>query len=167
MDISRWFERIYSEEDFGRGIATSLSAAIGLTTYLVVGDPMVAIFGTVVMFPIARIVASALHKRGMQRAETAQKNRGIRETYERLSEGEKRVIKVFLDAGGTLITWGQFNRAGLPVSGIESLIQRQLLWSTVTADGMTEAFSIDTAIFDIAREMDVQNPQITQSNPDA
>jgi hypothetical protein len=41
-----------------------------------------------------------------------------------------------------------------PVSSaaIESLIQRELLWTSITADGMRETFALDTEIFDAAND---------------
>jgi hypothetical protein len=41
-----------------------------------------------------------------------------------------------------------------PVSSasVESLIQREVLWTSMTADGMQETFALNSAIYDIGNE---------------
>lgn len=46
------------------------------------------------------------------------------------------------------MTWGQFNRSKISSSAVETLIQRELLSTSVTADGMTETFVLDVCLFD-------------------
>lgn len=153
FDFDKWVERIYTEEDFGRGVATSLSGTIGLAVYLLTDDAIVAIFATLIMFPLTRITAAALHRRGAEQAAASDKAKQFEDVYGRLSDEERRVIAGYIEAGGTVMTWGQVNRSDLSRAAIETLIQRELMWSTVTADGMTEAFAISTDIFDVARNI--------------
>jgi hypothetical protein len=51
------------------------------------------------------------------------------------------------------MTWGQINKSDTQFSAIESLMQRELLHSSVTADGMTETFVSDQDIFDMDRSI--------------
>lgn len=44
------------------------------------------------------------------------------------------------------------NEEPVTLAGGESLQQRELLWTSMTADGMTETFVLDSDIFDIAYE---------------
>jgi len=72
--------------------------------------------------------------------------------YGRLSEHEKAVVQAFVQTGGSVLTWGQVNQLGLPGNGIESLIQREVAWTSMTADGMRETFALDSAIFDVGQK---------------
>jgi hypothetical protein len=56
MKLDRWIERVYSERDIGRGIATSAAGASGLVTYLLCKDVVIAVFVTVILFPLGRIM---------------------------------------------------------------------------------------------------------------
>lgn len=50
------------------------------------------------------------------------------------------------------MTWTQMNNEAAPSAGVESLIHRELLRTSTTADGMRETFVINESIFDIANE---------------
>ncbi len=60
------------------------------------------------------------------------------------------MVAAFVDAGGTTLTFSQINRLDLSSAAIESLVQRELLWTSVMSDGMTESFVLDMALFDKA-----------------
>ena len=70
--LEKWAERIYSESDFGRGVATSISGAIGLSTYLFFNDWVIALFSVMISFPIIRIAASSSYKWNQDRAQQSQ-----------------------------------------------------------------------------------------------
>jgi hypothetical protein len=57
------------------------------------------------------------------------------------------VVQAFVQAGGSVLTWSHINALDLRGPAIESLINRQLLSTDVTADGMRETFVLDLAIF--------------------
>ena len=69
MDLNWLVERVYNERDPGRGIATSAAGTTGLTTYLYWEDWVVAGFVTIIVFPIGRILASAIHSHWNQSRE--------------------------------------------------------------------------------------------------
>lgn len=141
--LDKWAERVYTETDFGRSVATSVAGAVGLVVYLFVDDWVIAAFSAIIAFPIARIVASGLHTRSS--------GRYAERVYEQLSDGEKDVVQGFVDAGGCVLTWGQVNKMSVPSASVESLIQRRLLWTSMTADGMRETFVLDDALFDVGQ----------------
>ncbi len=147
--IEKWADRVYSESDFGRGIATSISGVIGLVVYLFINDWVIAAFSSLISFPIIRILASSInekYKRKNERKITEEKASYI---FNKLSNEELDVIKAFVEYGGSVLTWGQVNKLPIQPSAIESLIQRELMWTSVMADGVTETFALNTNIFDL------------------
>jgi len=52
--------------------------------------------------------------------------------------------------GGSVVTWGQMNRAKCLFSAIESLRQRGFLQPYAAMDGMTETFELHQELFDYA-----------------
>ena len=144
----KWAERIYSEADIGRSIATSGAGAVGLIIYLLSSDFAIAAFSAIIVFPAIRLLASFLHQRAENLAKLKNQKDGIQRIYARLSPGEREVVAAFLKAGGSVMTWGQMNRSETKFSAIESLIRRELLHSSVSADGITETFVLDQDIFD-------------------
>ena len=151
MNIGRWFERIYSESDIGRSIATSVSGLVGLGIYLYYQDWVIGAFALIVAFPIARIVASVLHTRYLKLRQSSENRDETKELFERLSHEEQSVIRAFVRHGGCTVTWNQVNRSqDFTATGIESLTTRDLVHSSVMADGMTETFVLNTDLFDYA-----------------
>ncbi|MGD8113207.1 hypothetical protein [Vibrio sp. TRT 17S01] len=148
--LEKWAERIYSESDFGRGVATSISGAIGLSTYLFFNDWVIALFSVMISFPIIRIAASSSYKWNQDRAKQKSIERALECTFSGLTEHEKLVVAAFVDAGGTALTFSQINRLDLSSAAIESLVQRELLWTSVMSDGITESFVLDMALFNKA-----------------
>lgn len=57
------------------------------------------------------------------------------------------MITAFVEVGGTALAFSQVNRLGLSSSAIESLVQKELLWTLVRSDGMTESFVLDMALY--------------------
>ncbi|MBS1142619.1 MAG: hypothetical protein H6R14_25 [Proteobacteria bacterium] len=146
--IEKWADRVYGETDFGRNIATSLSGLLGLGVYLYFGDWVIAAFAAIIFFPVARITASAIHLRLSRNALLRAKQCDALRTFDSLSEEERAVVSEFANAGGCVLTWSQMNNCCVSASAIESLIQRDLLSTSMTADGMRETFVLEPAIFD-------------------
>ena len=111
MTLDRWIERIYSDRDIGRGIATSAAGAIGLTTYLYWEDLVVAGFVTIIVFPIGRILASAIHSHWNQSRERNRSMEQLKDLVDTLGREERAVIQAFVWHGGSVITWGECNRS--------------------------------------------------------
>lgn len=150
--LDKWAERIYAETDVGRSIATSVAGVVGLSVYLLSSDWVIAVFSAVIAFPLVRLIATGLHARVVRRAQGQMELEEAERIYARLSEHEKIVVQAFVQAGGSVLTWGQVNQLGLPGNGIESLIQREVAWTSTTADGMRETFALDSAIFDVGQK---------------
>ncbi|MCM8813902.1 MAG: hypothetical protein NC924_08225 [Candidatus Omnitrophica bacterium] len=151
-DIEKWADRVYSETDFGRSIATSGAGIIGLVTYLFFNDWVTAAFSTIISFPIIRLVSAGIHEKVNRRRKHAIEREEAEHIYKRLSESEKEVVQAFVRAGGSVMTWDQMNNQPVPSASIESLIQREVIWTSMTADGMRETFALNSAIFDIGNE---------------
>ncbi|MBU4045314.1 MAG: hypothetical protein KJ572_03125 [Gammaproteobacteria bacterium] len=149
--LDKWAERVYAETDFGRSVATSAAGLLGLCIYLYWGDWVIAAFCSIIFFPIVRLVASALHSIFSESAERKAKRKHAEDLYIRLSQDEKAVVSEFVMGGGCVLTWGQVNNLSLPGAGVESLIQREILWTSMTADGMRETFVLDSDVFDIGQ----------------
>ncbi len=147
--LEKWAERVYSETDFGRSIATFVSGVIGLVVYLFSDDVVIAAFSSLIAFPVSRLISASLHERFMRSRERRIERQEAENAYDSLSEEEKEVVQAFVGAGGCVLTWTQANN--LPISGnaIDSLVQREMLWPSVTVDGMRETFNLDPMLFTI------------------
>ncbi|MHA5498451.1 hypothetical protein ACVSNS_01465 [Pseudomonas aeruginosa] len=150
--IAKWADRIYAESDFGRSVATSVSGVIGLIVYLALSDWVISAFSTIITFPIIRILSSGLHEKFNRSKKRALEHEEMLYEFNRLSITEHEILKAFVRAGGSVMTWTQMNNEVVPSAGVESLIHRELLHTSTTADGMRETFVINERIFDIANE---------------
>tara|TARA_R110000782_G_scaffold191537_1_gene281337 strand:+ start:341 stop:808 length:468 start_codon:yes stop_codon:yes gene_type:complete len=146
--VEKLAERIYIETDFGRSIATTLAGIIGLGVYLAYGDWVIAAFSSVISFPIVRLIASGLHEKATRKKIRRAEREEAEYRYGQMSADEKDVVQYFVEQGGCVLTWSQINNSPLNTTAIESLIQRDLLSTSVTADGMRETFVLDAAMFD-------------------
>lgn len=147
--IEKWAERVYAETDFGKSIATSLAGVVGLVVYLFFGDWAIAAFATIIFFPVARLTATSIHTRIARNANRRARRNDAEHTFSTLSDDEQAVVAEFVNAGGCVITWSQANRSPISGTAIESLIQRELLSTSMTADGMRETFVLEPALFEI------------------
>jgi ABC-type multidrug transport system fused ATPase/permease subunit len=125
--IEKWAERVYAESDFGRNIATSLSGAIGLVVNLVTDDWVVAVFSTIISFPIIRIVSTGINEKVERRKQRNIGKENALPIYGFLSDEEKEIINSYVRAGGSVLTWGQMNNQEVSSAAIESLIQREVI----------------------------------------
>jgi hypothetical protein len=147
--IEKWAERVYGETDFGRSVATSLSGVLGLVIYLYAKDWVIAAFVSVICFPLLRLAATAIHTRVARGSASRARKSDAEHIYKCLSDEERLVISEFVKAGGCVLTWHQTNNSPMSSAAIESLMQRDLLSTSVTADGMRETFVLDPALFDV------------------
>ncbi|MBD3617454.1 MAG: hypothetical protein HUJ22_12870 [Gracilimonas sp.] len=146
----KWIERIYSETDFGKSVATTIAGIIGLIIYIKFNDWVIAAFSLIISFPLFRLIASHIHKKIDNKEKERQEKEKAKNSYKKLSDIEKEVVKAFVENGSCVMTWSQFNQSDLPSSGIESLIQRGILNTSMTADGMKETFVLEESVFDAA-----------------
>lgn len=149
-NLDKWMERVYGETDFGRSIATSVAGSVGLIVYLVVDDWVISAFSAIIAFPIARLLSTWLYERARRAADRQLVHERATSAYAALSDQERQVVAAFAKAGGSVLTWSQVNALPLSGSAIESLLQRELLSTSMTADGMRETFVLDSAVFDAA-----------------
>ena len=68
------------------------------------------------------------------------------------------MLRAFVDAGGAALSYSQINRADVARSAVESLVLRGVLSNTVLSDGMTEAFVMETQVFDTAQRAFAATP---------
>lgn len=148
--IDKWMDRVYGETDFGRSVATSVAGLVGLTTYLLLGDWIVSAFVSIIVFPLVRLLSTWLYESRRRVMQMQLERKEAVGTYERLSDEEQEVVEAFVHAGGSVMTWSQVNSLSLPSSAVESLMQRQFLTTSMTADLVRETFVLDSAIFDAA-----------------
>lgn len=147
--IEKWAERVYAEADFGRSVATSLAGLLGLGVYLWRSDWVLAAFISIIFFPIVRIAATAIHERFARTSKRRTDRENARHVYSCLSAEELAAVSTFVSAGGCVLTWGQINRSPASGNAIESLLQRGVLSTSMTADGMRETFVLDPDLFDV------------------
>ena len=150
--IEKWADRVYAENDFGRSVAISGSGLIGLVVYLLTNDWVISAFSTIISFPIIRLISTGINERFERRKQRTIEKENALLLFNRLSDEEKEVIKSFVSAGGSVLTWGQMNNEQVSSAAIESLIQREALWTSMTADGMRETFALNSHLFDIGNE---------------
>ncbi|WP_394148025.1 hypothetical protein [Shewanella atlantica] len=150
--IEKWADRVYAENDFGRSMATSIAGLIGLVVYLLSKDWVIAAFASIITFPVIRIFASSFNEKVERNKKRKAEKEELENLYNKLSLDEKNVIESFVKAGGSVLTWTQMNNQDVSSSGVESLIQREILWTSYTADGMRETFVLDSNVFDICNK---------------
>ena len=147
-----WIVRaIYSEEDFGRSVATTVAGIVGLVVYTISGDWVVAIFGAVIAFPVCRVVASAAHARLKRKYAESRKRAEAEAMMSSFSSEEREVLRSFVRAGGACVSWSQANTLPFPRPALNSLMARGVLHTSVMEDGMTESFVLDVDLFDEAQ----------------
>lgn len=150
MNFDRLVERIYSESDPGRGVATTVAGATATTIYLYWNDWAVAALIGVTVFPVAKIAASAFYSNWMRSRRRIGDQAEMKELFDKLAFEEKHLVQAFVWHGASVMTWGDCNRWEVSRSAIDSLIQRGVASVTQTADGIDEAIALDTGLFDYA-----------------
>jgi ABC-type multidrug transport system fused ATPase/permease subunit len=151
-ELGKWADRVYAENDFGRSIATSVSGVIGLITYLITSDWVLSALSLIIVFPIIRIFSTGVNERLERNKLRAVEKEKLEYSLNRLTDEELQVVQVFVSAGGSVLTWNQMNNVDVASAGVESLMKRDLIFTSSTADGMRETFVLDQEIFDIAYE---------------
>jgi len=155
MNLEELIKTVYSENDFSRSIATALAGVAGLLSYNWRGDWVISAFTAMVVFPVTRIIAQAVHTNWASRQEKSEKQRKLREQFDRYSSEEKKILRFFVEAGGACVSWGYVNTSPLPFPrpALNSLMQRGVICTSVMEDGMAESFVLDIDVFDIAQNV--------------
>ena len=107
MNLDRWAARIYDERDIGRGIATTLAGVGGLSAYLRWGDWVIAAFVAIIVFPVGRIAASAVHTRWVRSRDRRRTQGEIEDVFNGLGSEEWATVQAFVWHGGSVMTWSE------------------------------------------------------------
>ena len=91
--MEKWADRVYPETDFGRSIATSVAGVIGLVTYLLVKDWVIAAFSSIISFPIIRIIATSFNEKYKRNSERKISEEDASYLFGKLSDEEVEVVK--------------------------------------------------------------------------
>ena len=154
MNFDRWAERIYSESDFGRNVAITVAGTAGLATYFYWNDLVVSAFVTIIVFPVSKTLASALHSNLVRSRERRHSKKPIKVLFDNLGKEERDVVQAFVWHGGVSIMWGEVNRSPhFSNTGIDSLVNRGLVQLSTTADWTTETFVLDDQLFEYAQSV--------------
>ena len=155
MKLDKLIATIYAEQDFGRSIATTFAGIVGLTTYLCGADWVVAVFAAVIAFPVCRVVSSALHSNWKQKHTEIVKQVEATALFHKFSPEERKVLKLFVHAGGACLSWDYlgsmkhvFSRAAL-----DSLIVRRVLRHSELDDQTPNSVVLDIETFDLAQRV--------------
>ena len=171
MNWDKLIASIYSEQDFGRSIATTVAGIVGLVMYLLVSDWVIALFASIIAFPVCRVISSALHSKWKQKHIDVLKRLKAEKEFSRFSQQERQVIEFFVREGGACVSWGRVNNSQLPFprAGLNSLIARDLVRASVMEDGMSESFVLDIDTFDYAQtalRTNKESKQLESPHPD-
>lgn len=142
---------MYTPKLMLHGVATSISGVIGLGVYLTTSDWVIAAFCVLIAFPIIRVLASRITDRAARDAQRRIDLEEAEAAFRRLSDDEKTVVKAFVQNGGSVMTIPEINSLSLPAAAVETLVQREYIRTSLTADGMQATLVLDTAIFDHAQ----------------
>ena len=152
MNIAKWFERIYTEKNIGRGVATSVAGIAGLIIWYFSKDWIATVLVLVAVYSTAQIVADPIHHRLTLARQRRDRKKHMEELFDQLGWEEHAVVQEFVRHGSSVVTWGVFNKSqNFSLPGIESLINRGLAQQSLTADGITETFVLDADLFGYAQ----------------
>lgn len=147
--LDKWAERIYSETDVGRSVATSIAGLTGLATYLATTDWVISAYCSIIVFPVVRLMSASFHRRLQAAAERHQRELELERVFDSLSVDEKAVVEAFVVSGSAVMLWRDANESDISALAIESLIQRKLASTSMTADGLRETFVLSTQLFNV------------------
>jgi hypothetical protein len=154
MNYEKLLTAIYAEEDLGRSVAIAVAGVTGLVVYRLSADWVTAVFSSVILFPLARVAATAMHSRWKsKRSETAQALSAETE-FNRFSPEERQILEFFVRQGGCCVSWSAVNRSEFPFprAALNSMMERGLVRTSVMEDGMTESFVLKVEMFDVAQK---------------
>lgn len=154
MDHEKLITAIYAEEDPGRSVATAVAGIGGLMAYRLSLDWVVAFFSAVILFPLARVIATAAHSRWKAKRSEATQAAKTEAEFNSFSLQERQILEFFVRQGGCCVSWGAVNSSEFPFprAALNSLMERGIVRTSVMEDGMTEAFALHVDTFDMAQK---------------
>jgi hypothetical protein len=156
MDIDKWADRIYLEEDFGKNVATIISGLCGLIIYLVEKDFSLAAFVTIIIFPAVKIITNILRNKHLKINEQLDREnakKAIDQTVKDLTDQERLVIHEFVKYKSSVMSekYIKMNSVFLPDGAVKSLIEREYI--TEQSFGLSGSFDLklNIVIFEAGR----------------
>jgi len=156
MDIDKWADRIYLEEDFGKNIATTVSGSLGLIIYLFKSDFALAAFVAIIVFPFVKIVSNALRDKYIKKKEALDQEsarRAIDQTIKNLTDQERLVIHEFVNYKSSVMSnkYIQMNSVFLPDGAVKSLMERDFLTEKFYGASGQYDLKLNLVIFEAGR----------------
>lgn len=102
INVNKLIEIIYSEKDIAKSIAIFFSGIAGLVIYLTRKDMGIAIFVSIITFPIINLLFSKI----IQRYSDKKSEEYAFKILDELSDKELQVLKVFVSFGTTVMQYG-------------------------------------------------------------
>jgi hypothetical protein len=156
MDIDKWADRVYAEEDFGKNIAISFSGLIGLIIYLIKSDFALAAFIAIIIFPLVKMLSRHIERKyakNKKQSDVENKKKEIVEIVKNLTDRERRVIHEFVKYKSAVISSNHLamNSIHMPDGATKSLKERGYL--SIDSYGTPDEFDLilDLDIFEAGR----------------
>lgn len=155
MDIDKWAERIYQEEDFGKNVSTTISGLLGLIVYLLTDDFALAALITIITFPVVKILSNILRNRHLKKREAIESENARKEMdniVRNLTNQERRVIHEFVKYKSSVMSdkYIKMNSVFLPDGAVKSLIERSFLTEQTFLSGSYD-LKLNVVIFEAGR----------------
>ncbi|MEO3679596.1 hypothetical protein ABGI61_11240 [Rheinheimera sp. FR7-31] len=155
MDIDKWAERIYQEEDFGKNVSTTISGLLGLIVYLLKDDFALAAFITIITFPVVKILSNILRNRHLKKSEAIERENARKEMddiVKNLTDQERRVIHEFVKYKSSVMSekYIKMNSVFLPDGAVKSLMERSFLTEQTFLSGSYD-LKLNIVIFEAGR----------------
>ena len=151
---AKWIDRIYTERNFGRGVATIFACATGSAAWLCADEWIFTVFVIVASYLSVNIVADPIHDRITLARKRGHTKRRMKELFSNLGHEEISVLKGFVSVGGNVVTWRMFNKyPHFNRVGMDSLVHREMAHPSVGADLMTETFVLNEDLFGYAQSV--------------
>lgn len=155
MDIDKWADRIYLEEDFGKNIATTISGLFGLTVYLIQDDFALAAFVTIITFPVVKIITNTFRNKSLKKGEAIEREKTKKEMdqlVKDLTDQERLVIHEFVKYNSSVMSerYIKLNSVFLPDGAVKSLMERGFLTENRFVSGSYD-LKLNIVIFEAGR----------------
>lgn len=146
ININKLIEIIYSEKDIAKSIAIFFSGIAGLIIYLTRKDMGIAIFVSIITFPIINLVFSKL----IQKYNDKKSEEYAFKTLDDLSDKELQVLKIFVSVGTTVMRsdeiYEKIQYSNAPYSILDSLQNRKIIYYEMNQ------FTVDPHTFSLLKK---------------
>jgi|GEM_PF-3267513 hypothetical protein len=159
MKWDRHMAMMYAEEDFRRVVAP-VAGIVGLATYLLYPDWVVALLAAVIASVVCFAFSLARHSRRKQKHVSPIRQLQADAFLPGFTWQERQVLEFFVREGRASVSWkyGKNSQHPFPRAGLNSLVARDLVRELLGEDGMAESFMLDSDTFATAQRVlgDVQ-----------